>query len=356
MLLVALVILGWSPKIFDIINELIVANENQRNPSIVVLAPNDRIDMQELIAQKLGKTSRNTRIICRSGDPMCIDDLNIVSPNHARSIIILAPSNENPDVGVIKTILAITNNPQRGASKFHIVAEIKERNNIEVARIAGNAVRRAREPLDRLLSAGSDEVVFVHADEIIARIIAQSGRQSGLSIILSMLLSFKYSEIYFKSEPLLDGRTFHDALFLYRTSSVIGVMQADETIKICPSPDTVLQANDQIIVIAEDDDAILLEPNFPALVEGRAPFVPPPVERQTNVEKNIILGWNSKASLIAKQLDNYVSEGSELHILTNMDRAMRTITEQLVNELHRQKIYLHYGNITCRTDLEKLNL
>jgi ABC-type dipeptide/oligopeptide/nickel transport system permease subunit len=68
---------------------------------------------------------------------MSIHDLNISSPNNARSIIILAPLNDNPDVNVIKTILAITNNPQRTKLKFHIVAEIKERSNIEVARIAG---------------------------------------------------------------------------------------------------------------------------------------------------------------------------------------------------------------------------
>ncbi|CAF4408948.1 unnamed protein product, partial [Adineta steineri] len=78
--------------------------------------------------------------------------------------------------------------------------------------------------------------------------------------------------------------------------------------------------------------------------------------KQTNIEKNIILGWNSKASLIAKQLDNYVSEGSELHILTNIDKATKIITEQLVNELKKQKLYLHSGDITNRIDLEKLNL
>ena len=135
--LASIVILGWSAKIFDIINELIIANENQHHPSIVILASKDRIEMQEIIAQKIDRKNHNTRIICRSGDPMSIDDLNILSPNHARSIIILAPSNDNPDVSVIKTILAITNNPRRSTSKFHIVAEIKERNNIEVARIAG---------------------------------------------------------------------------------------------------------------------------------------------------------------------------------------------------------------------------
>ncbi|CAF2367486.1 unnamed protein product [Rotaria sp. Silwood2] len=335
------IILGWSSKIFDIINELVIANENQHNPSIVILAPIDRIEMQEIISQKIDG-NKNTKIICRNGDPMSIHDLNILSPNNARSIIILAPLNDNPDVSVIKTILAITNNPQRTKLKFHIVAEIKERNNIEVARIAG-----------------ADEVVFVHADEIIARIIAQSGRQSGLSIILSMLLSFKYDEIYFKYEPLLVGKTFNDALFLYRTSSVIGLMFADETIKICPLGDTIINSNDQIIVIAEDDDAINISSNYSSitmLCETDISTITICNEKQMNIEKNIILGWNSKASLIAKQLDNYVSEGSELHILTNIDKAKKIITEQLVNELKRQKLYLHSGDITNRLDLEKLNL
>jgi hypothetical protein len=210
---------------------------------------------------------------------------------------------------------------------------------------------------------GADEVVFVHADEIIARIIAQSGRQSGLSVILSMLLSFKYDEIYFKYEPLLVGKTFHDALFLYRTCSVIGLMFADETIKICPARDTIIHQNDQIIVIAEDDDAINLSTNtsttYPAiaaLFQTDFSIITTNKEKERNIEKNIILGWNSKASLIAKQLDNYVSEGSELHILTNSDKATKIITEQLVNELKRQKLYLHSGDITNRLDLEKLNL
>lgn len=297
--------------------------------------------MQEIISQKIdGK--KNTKIICRNGDPMSIHDLNIVSPNNARSIIILAPLNDNPDVSVIKTILAITNNPQRTKLKFHIVAEMKQRNNLEVARIAG-----------------TDEVIFVHADEIIARIIAQSGRQSGLSVILSMLLSFKYDEIYFKSEPLLVGKTFYDALFLYRTCSVIGLMFADETIQICPSRDTIIHQNDQIIVIAEDDDAINLSTKYSSistLFQTDNLIITSINDKQTNIEKNIILGWNSKASLIAKQLDNYVSDGSELHILTNNDKAIKIITEQLVNELKKQKLYLHSGDITNRLDLEKLNL
>ncbi|CAF0910602.1 unnamed protein product [Didymodactylos carnosus] len=332
------IILGWSPKIFDILHELILANENQRHPLVVILAQKDRIEMQEIIARKI-ENHKNTRIICRNGDPMSIHDLNIVSPNHARSIIILAPQNNNPDVSVIKTILAITNNPTRTKIKFHIVAEIKERKNLEVA-----------------LIAGGDEVCFVHTDEIIARIIAQSGRQSGLSVILSIILSFKYDEIYFKREPSLSGKTFYDVVFSYPTSSVIGIMFADETVKICPARNTILQSNDQIIAIAEDDDALIMSPTFADRITYNPQAITSATIESAKVEKNIVLGWNSKAPLIAKQLDNYVAAGSELHFLTNNEKATKIITEQLVNELTKQKLYLHSGDITNRSDLQKLNL
>jgi hypothetical protein len=60
-----------------------------------------------------------------------------LSINQARSIIILASEINNPDIRIIKTILAIRNNPQRNNINFHIVAEIKEQMNLEVAMIAG---------------------------------------------------------------------------------------------------------------------------------------------------------------------------------------------------------------------------
>ena len=66
-----LVILGWSPKIFDIIKELIIANESQRNPSIVILTSKDRSEIQYMIKDKI-HNSKNTRIIFRNGDPMSV--------------------------------------------------------------------------------------------------------------------------------------------------------------------------------------------------------------------------------------------------------------------------------------------
>ena len=66
-----LVILGWSPKIFDIINELIIANESKRSPSIVIMAPKVHSDIQYMIKNKTNN-AKNTRIIYRNGDPMLV--------------------------------------------------------------------------------------------------------------------------------------------------------------------------------------------------------------------------------------------------------------------------------------------
>ena len=65
------VILDWSPKIFDIINELLIANESQRDPSIVILTSKDRTEMKYIIEDKINN-SKHTRIIYRNGDPMSV--------------------------------------------------------------------------------------------------------------------------------------------------------------------------------------------------------------------------------------------------------------------------------------------
>ncbi|MBU1877756.1 MAG: hypothetical protein KJ734_02285, partial [Chloroflexi bacterium] len=103
------VILGWSRQVFHIISELVIANQNQRKPCIVILSNEDKVEMEDAIRDQVGDTGR-TRIVCRRGDPMNMSDLDIVSPHTAKSIIILPPEDDDPDASVIKTLLAIVNN------------------------------------------------------------------------------------------------------------------------------------------------------------------------------------------------------------------------------------------------------
>ena len=58
-----------------------------------------------------------------------------------RSIVVLAPEGDEPDADVIKTILAITNDPDRRPEPYHVVAEIRDRANLDVGADGGRATR-----------------------------------------------------------------------------------------------------------------------------------------------------------------------------------------------------------------------
>src|SRR3954454_8540236 len=58
-------VLGWSETVFTIISELVIANESRRRPAIVILADEDKVEMEDLIRGKVPDT-KNTRVVCRT--------------------------------------------------------------------------------------------------------------------------------------------------------------------------------------------------------------------------------------------------------------------------------------------------
>ena len=83
------------------------------------------------------RTTGKTSVICRTGVPMDIDDLEIARLETSRAIVILSPETDDPDADVIKTMLAVTNHPRRRPEPYHIVAELHDPANLDVARLVG---------------------------------------------------------------------------------------------------------------------------------------------------------------------------------------------------------------------------
>jgi hypothetical protein len=327
-------ILGWSEKIFPVISELIIANENQKNPSIVILAPRDKVEMEDDIKIKIPKT-KNTRIIFRSGNPIDLDDLKIVNPDEARSILILAGQETEPDIHVIKTILAVINNPGRKESCYHIVAEISDRKNKEVAEMIGK-----------------NEITLIHSEDLIARVIAQTCRQSGLSIVYDELLGFEGDETYFQHEPKLEGKTFLDAILAYEDSAVIGIKFSGGGIKINPPMDTIFGKDDSVIAVSEDDDTIRLSGITPLIDESAFAEPNGPAQKK---EHTLVLGWNKRGISIIRELDYYLAKGSTVLIVSD-DTPPDGELDGLKNTLKNQKISFKNGIITHRETLEALDL
>jgi len=290
-------VLGWSRKVFSIVSEISIANQSRARSAIVIMAPGDKVEMEDAIRSEVGKTGK-TKVIVRSGDPMNLRDLALVSPDQARSIILLAPDDDDdPDSTIIKTALALTNNKHRKTGEYHIVGELSHPANLEAAHLVGR-----------------QEAHWVLANDLISRVTVQSCRQSGLSVVYTELLDFDGDEIYFTQQPSLYGRSYFETESAFVDSTVIGMVASGE-VRINPPADSVYQPGDQLIVIAEDDSLITLGPAQPA--DESIIVAPVPFERTP--EHTIVLGYNHGLHTMLTELDSYVVTGSTVHIVAEID-------------------------------------
>ncbi len=329
------IILGWSAQIFTIIPELAAANENLKDSCIVILGDIDKVEMEDAIRNNLESTGK-TRVVCRSGNPIDINDLRMVSPQTSKSIIVLSQEKDNPDAEVIKTLLAILNSPERREEPYHIVVEIRDPQNAPIVKMVGQ-----------------EEVEVIMVGNLISRIIAQTCRQSGLSVIYTELLDFGGDEIYFKEEPQLVGKTMGEVLMAYDTSSVMGLMPKAGLPTLNPPMDTKVQAGDQIIVISQDDDTINLShlSDLGIQPEAIADFSAQPAQ----AEQNLVLGWNWRGISLIKEMDYYMPKGSSTHVVSAYPEdgeAVRTFSEQLTNTT----LTFSDGDTTNRQVLDALNI
>ncbi len=327
------VILGWSDQIFTIIPELVTANENQRKSCIVLMGDKDKVEMEDEIRAQVGSTGR-TRLVCRTGNPIDMADLEIVSLNTAKSIVVLSPDCDDPDSQVIKTILAITNNPNRKPEPYHIVAEIRDPRNLEVAKMVGK-----------------DEVEVVSVGELVARVTAQTCRQSGLSVVYTELLDFGGDEIYFKAEPGLTGKTFGEALSMYEDSAVLGLHPRGGVPSLKPPLDTRIQDGDRIIAISADDDTVRLSGLSELGICCDAIQTAPPAAPKP--ERTLILGWNWRAPTIINELDRYVAPGSALTVVADVDGEEAQIAH-CCPDLKHLTVTFRRGDTTDRRTLDGL--
>ncbi len=292
------VILGWSDSIYTIISELTIANESRTKPVVVVLAPRDKVEMEDDIRAKVPDL-RGTRVICRSGSPMDIDDLRLSSHATARSVILLAPESEDPDSEVIKALLALTHrtdgSTDDGAGP-RIVAEIRNPSNLEAARLVG-----------------TDRTVLLDIRDTVAKLLVQTSRQSGAAAVYVELFDYDGDEIYFYEDHGLDASTYAQAQLTLEQASVIGIVDAAGPL-LNPPPETVVGSR-PLIVVAEDDDALAgtprssVRPDLDAL--GTA------VEVEPEPTQALLVGWNERAPIVLRELDKYAPAGSTLTVLTS---------------------------------------
>ncbi|MFM7582786.1 MAG: CASTOR/POLLUX-related putative ion channel [Caldilinea sp.] len=257
------IILGWSSQIFTVVAELVVANANQRRPVIAILGDADKVEMEDQLREQV-KDLKNTRLVIRSGSATEPNDLDLVNPYSARSIILLPPETDSPDSAVLKTLLALTKNLPPTQHTCQIVTSLQDVRNRSVAKMIGK-----------------DKVTVVMVNDLLARLTVQTSLQPGLSSVYTELFDFDGDEIYFKAEPGLTGKTFADALFAYADSTAIGLHKAHGPTLLNPPLTTPIEAGDRLAVISADDDTIRLT-EMPPRQSPKTPSSPRPTAAASN--------------------------------------------------------------------------
>lgn len=328
------VILGWSLQVYTLLSELILANANRPDSCIVILSEEDKVVMEDTIAEWIDFKHR-TRIVCRTGNPTNMADLGTISLQTARSIIVLNAHSDSSDINLIKTLLAIVNIPRESLQPYHIVAQVNDPKSLEVIEIIGG-----------------DRIETLLVNDLISRIIVQTCRQSGLSAVYMDLFDFSGNEIYFRDEPSLVGQSYGQALIAYENSAVIGIKHADGKIELNPPAVSILERGTELITLAEDDDTSQLSLSNPQ-IDDRAIVKVPKVSLIP--ESTLILGWNDRVPDTIAKLDPYVVPGSKVTVVANFADGEAEI-ERYCTEVINQSISYHQGEPTKREVLESLSL
>ncbi|MFG2988993.1 NAD-binding lipoprotein [Streptomyces sp. NPDC048257] len=328
------VLLGWSDQIFPVVGELVAAHANQRRSAIAVLAPKDKVEMEDEIATSVADTG-TTRIICRNGRTTDPAELERVSPRTAKAVLVLPPEGDAGDAHVVKTLLALN-------------AAVPEPGGAVVVA----AVRDARNQVTARLAAGPGGHVLC-VDDIIARLLVQTARQPGLSLVYQDLLDFAGDEFYTAPAQCLAGRTFGEALLAFTTSSVVGLLPAGGRVALNPDPGTTIGADDLIVLVSRDDDTAVPADASPCVDEDAIVTARP---RMPVAERLLLLGWNRRAPIVVEQLDRFVSPGTTLDVVSLGDDMTMCSAAGIAGVRSRLEVTFRSGDITDPQLLAKLDV
>ncbi len=284
-------ILGWSNRIFPILSELAIANENVRRPRVVIFASTERSLMDSEIRSRVTKLGK-LKVITRTGDPTNPEDLKRANVSSAKSIIIL-DADESGDAAIVSTVLAVKAINANPATR--IIAELDDENTAEA-----------------ITSATNGQVIAVRSQNVIARVTAQASRQPGLAAVTLDLLDFAGDEIYISTIPELVGKTYGDALLAFKSASVIGLVDNDGVPQINPAHTAKITAGTKVIAIAEDDDKIVYSGTAK---NTKVKKITTSAATKKSPEHILFIGWSSMGRAVVTELAQFLPKGSTVHIV-----------------------------------------
>jgi hypothetical protein len=336
------VILGWDKqRILEILKELIIANESEKNPCILILSEIDKEKMDDFLSVNLGD-SKNTRIVTRSGNISSLVSMKIISIDTCKSVIVLSSCSENAsskeksesDANVIKAVLAVVAFCNR-KEQHSIVAEVFDP---ELRKVVTNI--------------SPSEITVVNSNDLLGKVIVQTSRSNGLSIVYTELFSFAGCEVYFYQNKW-NNASFGDLAYCFQDGIPLGICDSHGKLILNPSMNTKMEDHQRIIIVANDDSKIKLE---------KSPIILPEHYEHSStcnsreIEKELLFGWTSKAKIVLEEYVDYLMENSIIDIVvTELTHEIKEEIQEIKEKHTRIEINLWEKNVILIDELLSLN-
>ena len=271
------VVLGFNPGEYSLLQQLILAAADD-DACIVVAEDMDRVEMEDAIRENLD-VPKNVRLVCRTADITDPASLEKCSLGTCRTVIV-SPTD---DITTIKAVLAASSVLEDAGTPETAVSAI----------MTGDEFRFPPS------LAKANNISALQTGTVLAKMIAHSCTQTGLSQTFREIFNFEGSEFYLTALDGAAGLSFEEMAVRLAGAVPVGVAREGKVL-IAPPADFVLQEGDRILVFAEQVDSAKLEAS--ASPAGEIPRVTAD-EAPTSA---VIIGMSEMLPLVLRELPENV--------------------------------------------------
>jgi hypothetical protein len=271
------VILGFYPGEYTLLRQLVLAAAG-KDACVVVADELEREEMEQNIEENV-ECPKNFRIVCRSVDITDPSALERCALTSCKTVIV----HPTDDTRTIKTLLAVSalkrNSPE---TDFRILALLSGSEfNFPAALAEQYRITALRE------------------HDTLAKMIAHSCTQLGLSETFRELFNFDGSEWYVLPLPAAAGLSFGELAVRLDGAVPVG-LYGPEGMRLNPPADALIRPEDQLLIFSEDRDSIRLSDKP---VEAAHAAAAAAEEAEASA---LILGYNASMPIIVRELPENV--------------------------------------------------
>lgn len=305
-----IVVLGFYPGEYTLLRQLILAAAGK--PACVVIAENmDREQMEQNITDNL-EVPKNFRFVCRTADITDPASLEKCSVETCKTIIV----SPTEDMRTIKAVLAVSALlDEKGAQDIRI-----------------NAIISKNEYRFPPSIAEANNISTLQTNITLAKMIAHSCTQTGLSETFREIFNFEGSEFYLVNLSGIAGLSFAELMVRTNEATPVGIYREGK-ILINPDPEETLQATDRILVFSEESDSAKLVAAPDENVENTRVRM---IDAKDSTD-TVIIGYSETLPIILHELPENVS-----HVYLVGQEATMQDQEVLEEIASRRNLTLNY--------------